>query len=128
MNNEITISSEQDLHKNWPFVTYKGNDFFDKFCEALEFVDPNNISNRWVSSSQEVYIGYLKDSDEFIVGWDIWTDELFGSLIVICSFDGNNIDVISHEDFDYGFYGSKKDNAHDTIKEIYQNLIDLRLD
>ena len=128
MNNEITTSSEQDLQKNWPNVTYKGNDFFDKFYDSLEYIDPNNISNRWISSSQEVYVGYLKESDQFIVGWDIWTDELFGSFIIICSFNGNNIDVIKYEDFDYGFYGSKKENAYNILKYEYKNIIDLRLD
>lgn len=69
---EITTATPQELHDAWPEVSYRGQAFFDDFYAELERLEARVFQRSDFQDRQEVYVGYLPETDEFLVGWDAW--------------------------------------------------------
>lgn len=130
---EITSDSPEVLHRAWPNVTYKGVNFFDSFYVALERITSSVFVCSDFQDHQEVFVGYLPVTDEFLVGWDAWHHErdeddmgYFGYKLQSFKFDGERL-IMTDVKMSYdegGFYPKGLKAVH----ERFPKLIDLRLD
>lgn len=82
--------AEELIRKNWhENLSYKGHEFFDKIYIETIVPAAEEALNINRNNGQESYLGYLKDEDTFISGFDTWADE--------------------DEDDDSGYYGNSND-------------------
>lgn len=99
-----------DLQEHWGSLRYRGNDLIDTY---LRYDPPG------VDEGQEVYLGYVPESDAFIVGYD--GDPSAACLIVIGD-DGSVLTLDAWHDDDLFYRGLYEEMHHDF------DLVDLRLD
>lgn len=150
-NSGVSVKEAEELiRKNWhENLSYKGHKFFDKIyieviipaAEKALKIDNNN--------GQESYLGYLKDEDTFISGFDTWADDdgdyddddddggsnydgsdndPYGSVAYIKVDSNGNARVIkiSGDPGDMMYSGPR--NTHRDLKYRHKDLVDIRLD
>lgn len=122
------------IASNWmDGVYYKGmviDDIYSIICNAAEKeLDPNKTG-----SGQEVYLGYIPDTDLFVSGWDTWVSDSddesnlneFIGTIAFVKIDKNKKTTVKSIEGDVGvlIYPS----VYKRLKNKYSKILDLRLD
>jgi len=122
--------SKRDIARAWPVVTYKGNNLFDIVYgnignkRKLEKYALKHLPDEYEKALNEVYLGYNKSKDKFIIGYDVFnTDfDLMESVYVVFKIKNNivvPVDFVLSEDSVY-VDGDKN--------KVLSNYIDVRLD
>ena len=119
---ELTQEQVSDL---WPDVYYKGNCCFGFYDDHYML---KAMGEHLPSEQQECYLGYDKNNDKFIVGFDVWLDDedaTFKNVLTFsCDSAGNLHHFAPHGDYGRMFYN----DAYQSLHDEFPNLIDLRLD
>jgi len=125
---EITTSTEKEISKVWPEVTYKGDEWFDsQYMAVLKLADKRTKIT--YDNAQESYTGYIPSKDIFLTGYDMWIPDGGNAAGLVYWEVVNNKPKIISADIDYGsqmMYGNN--GAYKKIHKKHSDLIDLRLD
>ena len=68
---------KEKIKTDWPEgLTYKGREFFDSIY--MNIIIPFAMKSLKIdhNNGQECYLGYLRDKDIFVSGFDTWGDEI----------------------------------------------------
>jgi hypothetical protein len=134
------IESTKDWSKE---VAYKGALFFDAYIEAMGpagrklGIGKSHTFQVWDDEAgreydeqatidgQEVYFGYIKSRDLFVMGFDMWEHSSY-SAVAYMKFDGERFNVLNTEEYGDLFYSRHTGLKH--LREQFPDLLDIRLD
>lgn len=138
-------------------LTYKGEEFFNNiYMNLIDFAsnvigigeryeveadeDDEDYGEYYLQyeriDGQECYLGYLKDKDVFISGWDMFTDYEVTNNVVFVKYLGNGKFKDVTKKFNAGnkyggitFYGGRFPSYNKLrADKAFKNLVDIRLD
>lgn len=136
MIKELTINP-QEAAESWPETTFNGHSVLGEVYKA------SHVFDSWFDDRnyafQEVYLGYLPETDQFIIGWDVWPPEdekdlesTFSGGFMLFEVWEKNGKLRAHSEekkpeIDYrGFYGPN--GMYNHLKKQFPGLVDIRLD
>lgn len=141
--NELTGQYAENAAELWPHTTYHGFSVLDCVYPLIQEFE-KELKEK-VNSYQEVYLGYMPDTDQFIVGWDYWNppedhEAIFDGCYLIFELkkDNNKLEIKYPTRMDEvkfvgigggevgGFYADG--GLYLSMKEEYPSLLDMRLD
>ena len=129
--------TDEDMHVAWGRdLLYRGNDVIDLLVSyERDFMKyAGKVLDLSDFDGQESYLGYLKSSDRFIVGFDGSFHnnhseiDVVSVMVVFKVDDGGNVKILD-ADFEQGKIFYEDRSTYDQIKKRYgDDLVDLRLD
>lgn len=143
---DVTTADREAITKtqSWDTeVTYKGVLFFDAYMDAQREagtkvgIGKSHTYQEWDDEAeehydehitidgQEVYFGYIKSRDMFVMGFDMFAPDGY-SAVAYMQFDGENFKILNTEEYGDLFYGDRSTLAALHIK--HPDLLDIRLD
>jgi hypothetical protein len=120
--------SHEELCESWPDgVLYNGQSIFEIVYNDHSFIG-DTFADELCSQWQECYLGYVKDEDFFIVGFDTWPDsgETRNNIFrfeLTATGRPRGVEVLGSNG--RMFYSDKNLS---TLHTAYPSLIDVRLD
>jgi hypothetical protein len=139
---ELTENPE-NAAELWPHTTYHGFSVLD--CVYPLTQEFEKILKDRVESFQEVYLGYMPDTDQFIIGWDYWNppedeENIFDGCYLVFEVKKDNDKLVIKYPYGSdevkfvgigggevgGFYA--EGGIFNDMKLEYPSLIDIRLD
>ena len=124
---EITdpkVTADQ-INEFWPNVVYNGQDVMDLIYDELVVTDAESAISDVTGENfegQESYLGYVRDKDMFVMGFDVWLDDGMTSGIAEISPRGRV------QWADAGGEGGMYPDGYNMVKSMYPGIVDLRLD
>ena len=114
--------TQEKISEFWPNVTYRDKDVMDLMYNDTVFKAVENELSLENDSYQEVYLGWDPDSDQFIMGFDVWEfDSMAWAYAII-----NNFGLV--KDVNSGFNKGIYPEGRKAIRERFPNILELRLD
>lgn len=142
-SNELTGQCVENAAELWPHTTYHGFSVLDCVYPLTQTFE--EVLKGKVKEYQEVYLGYMPDTDQFIIGWDYWNppedhEKIFDGCYLVFELKvvDNKLSIRYPTHMDEikfvgigggergGFYADGG-QYHD-MKLEYPSLIDIRLD
>ena len=121
---DVNITEEQ-IREFWPNVVYNGADVMDLMYDETIISRAEDalldITGEDRFEGQEAYLGYDRQNDVFVMGFDVWLDSGMEAGIVELGSRGDVLDV------NMGGKGMYPDGVKQ-IKQMWPGIIDLRLD
>jgi hypothetical protein len=143
---DVTVADREAITKTQSWdkeVTYKGVLFFDAYIDAQREagtkvgIGKTHTYQEWddeaeehydehvVIDGQEVYLGYVKSRDLFVMGFDMFAPDGY-SAVAYMKFDGEKFKIIDTDEYGDLFYS--EDSTLKALHKKFPDLLDIRLD